>query len=153
MLKRKQYLGYIWAAASILVFLAFTFLSQQPADNINSILNIKISPRVNGGEISRTIKHQKYETRIHRPVFDGVLTERKDGFVQIEWKPISGALPDNIVEDIDYDNNGEKDFTIHFNTGLNTVSIEKYNKEVEGISEGWIYYYKDIKGVRVNLRK
>lgn len=153
MLKLKNAMGYIWATASILVFAVFVMLSQGPADEINKILNIKISPRIDGGEVARIVKHKTYETIIHREVFDGVLNERKNGFVQIEWKPVSGILPEEIDEDIDYDNNGEKDFTVHYKANINSLSIEKNNPQILEISKIGVFSYKDIKGFRIELSK
>jgi hypothetical protein len=75
-----------------------------------STTGIKVSPRFTGGEVDRIIDHGAYRTVIHRPVFDGLIGKRQDGFIQIEWQPIT-ALPPVIEEKIDFTGDGKGDFT------------------------------------------
>ena len=62
------------------------------AARLASATGITVSPRFSGGEVIRSVDHGTYKTVIHRPVFDGLIGERRDGFIQIEWHPVT-ALP------------------------------------------------------------
>lgn len=153
MIRSKSFFGYLWASTAILAFVFFVGISQTPVEKLNSIFNIRVSSRITGGEISREIKHENYNTVIHKPVFEGIFSDRKDGFVQIAWDSGNKALPTEINEEIDYDNDGKKDFSVKFDTVQNTASIEKFNPDVKDINKEWIFSYKSKKGIRVGLRK
>lgn len=102
--------GYTWGVACLVVVLV-EFMGAKPLTGyLASVTGIKVSPRFTGGEVVRTIDHGAYKTLIHRPVFDGLTGERRDGFIQIEWQPVT-ALPPVIEEEIDFTGDGKGDFT------------------------------------------
>ena len=57
-----------------------------------SATGLTVSPWFNGGPVVRTVEHGAYRTEIHRPVFDALIGERSEGFVQVSWRP-DGAVP------------------------------------------------------------
>jgi hypothetical protein len=74
---------------------------------------IHVSPRFTGGEVRQTIDHGTYRTMLHRPVFDGLVSERENGFVQIDWVPQEKiSLPALLEEEFDIDGNGSIDCSV-----------------------------------------
>ena len=113
----KAGLGYTWAALCLVIVLAtfvgLNFWSRSLANGTG----IQVSPRFTGGEIRRSTDHGQYQTRIHRPVFDGLLGERNEGFVQIDWVPNKNqSLPVLIEEEFDIDGDGTSEFRIRLDT-------------------------------------
>jgi hypothetical protein len=85
---------------------------------------------------------------IRKPVFDGLLKQRKHGFIQLDWR---GVLPDEIQDTIDYDLDSVPDFYIRINTKDQTTNLNPFNACIEDVnistqtSYGW--------AARVNLRR
>jgi len=78
---------------------------------------IRVSPRFTGGEVRLSTDHGSFLTLLHRPVFDGLLAERGDGFVQIDWVPKENQLlPALIEERFDLDGDGSSEFGIRLDT-------------------------------------
>jgi hypothetical protein len=111
---------------------------------------LKVTPIYTGGEVTQTIQHEGYETLIYQPVFDGLVCERKNGFIQIGWKPTQDRLPELINETVDFDRDGKNDFRIDLNTSTNTGRLEGYNPCV--VSLGNILVLKNQRVVRVSLK-
>lgn len=148
MQKIKPYLGYSMAVISIFIVLA-TFLGQQFfAEEFAAITGLKISPWYTGGEVTKTISHGSYETMIHTPVFMALIGERKKGFVQIDWAPLS-SLPGSIDEEIDCTGDGVTDFRIVMDTQTHKGTLEKHTECV--IALQGVYKMKDRIAVRVSL--
>ncbi|MDO5516001.1 MAG: hypothetical protein Q4F66_00495 [Clostridium sp.] len=145
----KSFLGYALAALCIPIILAGFIGGSFWSDKLVEITDVTIAPRYTGGNVVKTISHEKYDTLIHRTVFDGLFSERKDGFVQIDYSPLD-SLPDNIEEKIDYDNDGKNDFKVSINTSDCTAEIEPYNERV--ISLEGCYKLKGAIAVRVLLK-
>jgi hypothetical protein len=144
-------LAYGWAAAAMPIILA-TFIGMGFfARELVKYTSLKVSPIYTGGETVQTIKHEGYETMIHQPVFDGLLCESRNGFVQIRWKTEGDKLPDLIDEEIDFDADGNNDFRIEMNTATNKNKLESYNSKV--ISAGEVLVLKNERMVRVSLKK
>jgi hypothetical protein len=97
MKKIKSFMGYIWAAAVIIIALA-TFLGQSYLSRtLASATGVTVNPLYSGGEIIKTVDHGKYKTAVHRPVFDSLIGQTKEGFIQINWEP-AASLPQIISE-------------------------------------------------------
>ncbi len=151
MKRTKKYLAYGWAMSAVPILLA-TFIGMNFwAEKLVGFTGLKVSPLYTGGEVAQTIQHEGYETLIHQPVFDGLLCERKNGFVQIGWKAGEGKLPELIDEAIDFDRDGKNDFRIRLNTTTNQGQLEAYNSNI--VSLGEILVLKDERIVRVSLKK
>jgi hypothetical protein len=116
----KSGLGYTWAVLCLVVVLA-TFVGLNFwANTLAQGTGIQVSPRYTGGEVQRSVDHGQYLTLLHRPVFDGLLGERSEGFVQIDWTPKDQqSLPALIEEEFDTDGDG----TLEFSIRLDTVAV------------------------------
>ena len=148
--KIKALLGYL--AAVLMVPLAlFTFIGLGPvSEAIVNVTGVQISPWYTGGEVVRTVSHPTYETRIHRPVFDALIGEQREGFVQIVWTPLE-ALPGKVEETIDYDNDGTPDFTIMLHPKRKTAAWQALTGQPYDMDGP--YAIGEGLGVRIKLRK
>ena len=102
-----------------------------------------------GGEVAQTIDHGTYRTEVHRPVFDALIGERKEGFIQVAWRP-PDALPARIDEEIDTDADGRADFRIELETATRQASLTPYSPNVVEL-EG-VYRLSETLAVRVKLK-
>lgn len=148
MARLKTLAGYAWAALAVPVVLA-TFLGQEPLSRaLARATGWTISPRYSGGELARTVDHGGYRTHLRRAVFDGLLGERRRGFVQVEWEPVA-ALPAVVEEDVEVPGRGR--FRISLDTRTGKAELRDASPEVLGLSVvtpfkgGWM--------VRVELKK
>ncbi len=92
---------------------------------------VKISPRFSGGEVVLVKDHGTYTTSVHRPVFDGLLGERREGFVQVDWEPVT-ALPGTIREEIDVFGDGTSELQLILNTADGRARYENRPPAVRG---------------------
>ncbi len=146
----KSILGYTSAVLAFFVVPA-TFLGQNYfSSKLVSATGIKVSPRFTGGEVIKTVDHKTYTTLIHRPVFDGLIGERKDGFIQIIWEGRNG-WPQVIEEKIDYNGDNVEDFSIGIETKTGNGRLTVYNPSVVGI--GQTYVLKSGYAARILLKK
>jgi hypothetical protein len=115
--KLKSIIGYGWASLCLIVVLA-TFIGLNFwAKTLAKDTGIQISPHFSGGEVRQTVDHGSYKTLFHRMVFDGLVSERSKGFVQIDWVPQEEQqLPAAIEEALDIDGDGSSDISIHVDT-------------------------------------
>jgi len=132
--------GLTWAFAC-LIFIIMLFPSLNPlANKVSMYPFMKINPNYSGGEIVRELNKENYTISIHRTVFDGLVCERKNGFVQIDWR---GKLPRVINDTIDFDNDNSKDFIVGIDTTNAKSKITALNSKVRDIeistktSFGW----------------
>lgn len=146
----KSFLGYTWAALGIPIFLAGFIGMDFWSDKLIEVSKVTIAPKYTGGEVINTISHENYDTSIHRTVFDGLFSDRKNGFVQIDYSPLE-FLPENIEEEIDYDNDGKPDLKVLVDTENCSAKIESYSEHVVSV-EG-CYKLQDAIAVRINLKK
>ena len=134
MQKVKSILGYSWSALALPVILA-TFVGMHSwTEKLAQVTQVKVSPWFTGGEVVRTLPHEGYVTRIHRPVFDGLLGERRSGFVQVDWvaPKFSTGLPAQIAEEIDWDGDGRADFSIQLDTTTDAAVLSPLSPRVTG---------------------
>ncbi|MDY6877388.1 MAG: hypothetical protein SWK90_14450 [Chloroflexota bacterium] len=149
MSKVKTVLGYIVASLSIPIILA-TFMGMPFWSKLLvSTTGVTISPWFTGGEVARTVDHDTYRTDIHRPVFDALIGERKQGFVQVDWAPLE-SLPARIDEEVDVDGDGQADFRVEWDTASDQATLRPYASWVLGLER--TYRLEDSLAVRVNLR-
>lgn len=150
MKKIKAFIGYTYAFLCIPIILAGFIGMDFWGSTMVSATGVTINPRLSGGNVVKTISHKEYNTLIHKSVFDGLFSERKDGFVQIDWTPLK-SLPENIEEEIDYDGDGKNDFKIVIDTKKCSGEIKSYNSNVVSL-EG-CYKLKDAIAARIVLKK
>ena len=153
-MKRFQsILGYSWAALTLPILLAAFIQMPLWAKRLATSTGVRISPWFSGGEIVRTLEHDGYETRVHRPVFDGLFCERSRGFVQVDWmlRGPRTELPPQIDETIDYDGNGQPDFRVQLNPPNRTATVVPLSTNVLGLER--TYHLAKGEIVRIQLRK
>jgi hypothetical protein len=145
----RPILGYTFAFAMLPIALTVFFAFPQLEQFLATTSGLEVSPHFTGGEVAFTIRHDGYTTQIHRPVFDGLFRDRKQGFVQIDWTPVE-ALPKQIDEPIDTNNDGRPDFHIRFAPGEEPV-LSELGKGVVGLEGS--YRVHDAWVIRVGLEK
>jgi hypothetical protein len=85
---------------------------------------IHVTPVFSGGEVRQTSDHRVYRTSVHRMVFDGLISERAEGFVQIDWTPKEKqALPPILEEDFDIDGDFLVEFSVRVDTNVGSVHV------------------------------
>ncbi len=148
----KSILGFTVAAlsipimiAAVLVFTVFSSLGGQ----LISATGLTTSANWTGGEVTQTIEHGAYRTEIHRPVFDALIGEHKEGFIQVAWRPPED-LPARIDEEIDFDADGQADFRIELEPTSKQATLTPYSPNVLEL-EG-VYDLGDKLAIRVKLR-
>lgn len=146
----KGILGYIWAFLTVFIVLATFMGNDYFSEQLASATGITVSPWFSGGEIVKTIDHGTYKTYIHRPVFDALIGERREGFMQLNWEPYAG-LPPVIQETIDYNGDSRKDFLITLNTQTGDATLAAHTPTVLSIERS--YRLKTGWAVRVVLKK
>ncbi len=142
--------GYTTASLMVPLVLASLMGMDFWAHKLVAITGITVSPWYTGAEVVRKIDHGLYETRIHRPVFDGLLWQTRQGFVQVDWAPIQ-SIPAFIDEAVDFDGDGTNDFRVQLDPSLNSAKITPLDRRV--ISLEGIYRLKDARSIRVTLQK
>jgi hypothetical protein len=157
MAKLKSVLGYSVAALCIPIMItavlgirlvSFVGLGEAFLSAI-SATGLKHSANWSGGEVVQTLEHGAYRTEIHRPVFDALIGEHKEGFVQVAWRP-PDALPARIDEQIDVDADGQADFRIELMTASKQASLTPYSPNVVEL-EG-VYDLGETLAIRVRLK-
>jgi hypothetical protein len=148
MKKLKIMAGIIWAFAGlILILILFPGLTGF-SESLAQMSFMKINPNYSGGEVSFSEIQPACTLVVRKPVFDGLLKERKHGFVQVDWR---GQIPENINDTIDYDKDNNPDFIITVTSLSSDTKIQSLSKQVKDInvstptSYGW--------AVRVNIEK
>jgi hypothetical protein len=147
----KALLGYLGAFATGPIVLVAIFGMPFFASQLVAVTGLHVHPRFTGGEVARTIDHERYQTLVHRPIFDGLIGQRSTGFVQIRWQPKDVNLPESIDEQIDFDRDGKTDFRIQLNTRTDAATLEPLDRRV--VSAGEMIKVKDARILRVNLRR
>ena len=142
--------GYLWAIACLLIVPVTFIANDSLALQLSRMPFMKIHPRYSGGEVLRTYESNGMKIRINRPVFDALLGESKIGFVQVTFTG-TGRLPENIRESIDYNGDGEADFTVYISTVSGNTELTSHNPLVKSLDvssrlkEDWV--------VRVNIEQ
>ena len=148
-MRLQTFFSYTAAVLALIVALT-TFVGMKSfSHKLVSATGLEISPWFSGGEIVRTNDRGAYKTSQHRAVFDGLIGQKAEGFVQIDFSPLA-ALPDKIDEKIDFDLDGKIDFALEYDVVANTAVLTAYNPRV--LSPAVCYVLKERRAVRVRLR-
>ena len=149
MARLKSFLGYLAAALSGLVMLAtlpaLIFLTEP----FIRVSGLAVSAKYTGGQVAQTIDHGAYQTRVHKPSFEALIGETKEGFIQVDWAPLH-RLPPRIDEEIDADGDGRADLRLEVDTISKRSTLTPYAPWVLDL-EG-TFKLKDALMVRVRLR-
>ena len=148
--KLQAVLGYTAASlATLLVLAVIVLMVGGGLDKmIGAATGLTLAPSIGGGEVTMTIPPGAYEARIHRMVFDGLLGQRREGFIQVDWTPLAN-LPRSIDEEIDADADGRPDFRLTLDTAEAASRLTPYASWVLRL-EG-TYRRKESLAVRVEL--
>jgi hypothetical protein len=145
----KAICGYFLAVLGVpLILLGLIGPDAGLDERFISATGLTLSPWIDGGEVVQTIDHGRYQTHVHRMVFDALIGERKEGFVQVDWLP-PYTLPALIDEEIDIDGDGQADFRVEVVTAAKEATLTPYSPlilELEGT-----YRLEDSLAVRVTL--
>jgi hypothetical protein len=110
---------------------------------------LKTSANWTGGEVTQTIDHENYRTEVHRPVFDALIGKRREGFVQVAWRP-ADALPARIDEEIDAEADGQADFRVELDTGARKATVTPFSPDVMELQG--VYDLGETLAIRVKLK-
>ncbi len=140
--------GIIWAILGLVLIIALFPALTSLSRGLAGMPFMKINPIYSGGEIAKQIIMPSCTMNIRKPVFNGLLKERKHGFVQVDWR---GKIPYLMEDTIDYDMDSRPDFYIRIDTRIPETEIRALSPWVEDVntstptSYGW--------ALRVNLKK
>ena len=146
----KSGIGYIWAIICLLLIPASFMGNMYFSKQLAKLPFMKVNPVFTGGVISKTIEDNSLTVSVYKPVFEALIGESSNGFVQVRFSD-KDKLPLIIDRKIDYNNDGKEDFRLIINTQTGDTKIESLNNHVDGIKVSsrvktdWI--------VRVNLHK
>lgn len=149
MIKLKALLGYIIAVLTLFVVLATFIGNDFFAKKFVTMTSLKVSPIFTGGEVAKTLSLEGYQVKIHEPVFQGLFSDRSDGFIQIDYE--GKNIPPIISQNIDFDNDGKNDFYIKYDVKNNKSEFKSLNKNVVTLES--VYKMKDSYAARVTLKK
>lgn len=142
-------LGYTLAALALPIVLATLMGMNAWEKALVAGTGLRVSPWYTGDEVVRTVSHGRYETRIHRPVFQALVGERSEGFVQVDWAP-ADSIPVGLEDSIDYDGDGAVDFVVRLDTDKGQAELTTVGSDVLGLRG--TYRLDDVWAVRVNVR-
>ena len=136
--------GYAWGVALAISGGTVLFLSGAAEHSVAQLPFMKNHPVYSGGEVVREEKTPEAIWRIHRPVFDRVLSESDHGFVQIDVLCKDRTAKD-LKRTIDYNNDGTADFELSLPMIADrSTALTPLAKEITGLERnartktGWI---------------
>jgi hypothetical protein len=149
--KLKAFFGYTVAVLTfpIIIVMLFGAFGGPLGELLIEVTGLETSANWTGGEVVQTIDHGTYQTQVHRMVFDALIGERKEGFIQVGWTP-PDSLPAHIDEGIDANGDGQADFRVEVDTVNKLSTLTPYASwvlELEGT-----FRLEDSLAVRVYLR-
>jgi hypothetical protein len=109
---------------------------------------MKINPNYSGGVVVKQLTSDGCTLNIRKPVFNGLIGERKKGFVQVDWR---GVVPEMINDQIDFNFDGATDFSVIIDRKEGKTEFTSFNPGVKkiGISTPTSYGW----AVRVELER
>lgn len=154
MTRLKSVLGYAWAALMLPIILFMFFNFQTLPKALVDGTGLKINPWYSGGEVVRTVPHPEtvLDTHIHRPVFDALVGQFSEGFVQVDWRSRTGFMPAVVTEDITFGPGPGPDFRIAFDSRtLEIREFKAFSPAVLGV-EGVYPLHRGV-AARIRLRR
>jgi hypothetical protein len=140
MKKIKIAAGMFWAILCLLLILVLFPGLNNFSSGVSRLPFMKINPNLTGGEAAEQIVMKSYTLVVRKPVFDGLIGKKKQGFVQIDWR---GDLPDIISDTIDYNLDNKPDFVINISRSASSTILKPLNPKVRKVgistptSYGW----------------
>ena len=148
MKKVKIIAGITWALISLIVILVLFPGLNGFSESASKLPFMKINPNYTGGEVARQMTSEGCTLDIRKPVFDGLTGERRNGFVQLDWR---GNVPAIINDTIDFNLDGVSDFAVLINRNEAKTELVSLSPVVKNLgvstqtSYGW--------SIRVELEK
>jgi hypothetical protein len=147
MSKIVSFFAYSAAVLCVIVAVATFVGNRFFAESLVGATGIKVSPVFSGGEVRRTMSFNGYDVKIHEPVFEGLLAKSKSGFVQIDF--IGTSIPETVTHEIDYNEDGKKDFAMTYDSKNGKGTLISYDKNVVSLDR--IIMMKGGFCARINL--
>jgi hypothetical protein len=141
--------AYLWAVICVLLIPAAFIGNNSFAKQLAKLPFMKINPIYSGGEIARVTGDSALKITIYKPVFEALIGESSEGFVQVKFEGDS-LLPEFIQKELDFDNDGVQDFKLAINTKTNNTQFDAFNKDL--IDLGISTKVKDYWIVRVEVK-
>jgi len=113
--------GYLCAAAGIFVVTFGFFTVSTQAHRLAQAPFMRIHPAYSGGEVLRSFSEGGAFWEVHKPVFDGLVGERREGFVQIGVEFLAPGTAASAP--IDCDGDGRTDFILSLPAGEGAPEI------------------------------
>jgi hypothetical protein len=148
----KSILGYTWAIMTVPLAFLIIFATPTISEGLFGEDGVKVTDRISGGEVQEILDREDYSIHLHKPVFDGLFSERETGFVQVDFISQS-ALPLNIEEAIDYDYDEEIDFVFTIDTRSNEYKLIPKTQKVKRLTEEEVYVLENRRTIRVEIDK
>jgi hypothetical protein len=148
MQKLKLISGVMWAILCLIIVLALFPGLNAISGSIARLPFMKINPNYTGGEVASHIVSTNYSREIRKPVFDGLIGEKRKGFVQVDWR---GNIPEILNDTIDYDFDNIPDFRIRISKSGAKTEIEPISSKVGKVllstptSYGWVVRVEVLK--------
>ena len=142
-------LGYALAALALVIVLATLMGMGQWERALVAATGLRVSPWFTGGDVALTVARGDHRVLVHRPVFQALVGERAEGFVQVDWAPADSLAP-VVEDDIDFDGDRSPDFRVRLDTVSGTAEVTPLGADVLGVRG--TCRLDDRWAVRVNLR-
>jgi hypothetical protein len=148
MKKIKIAAGIFWAILCLILILILFPQLNTFSSGVSKLPFMKINPNFTGGEVAERIVMESCTLVVRKPVFDGLIGERRHGFVQVDWR---GKIPDIINDTIDYNMDKIPDFAIRINQSEHLTLLNPLNPKVREVgvstpvSYGWSVRIKIVK--------
>jgi hypothetical protein len=126
------FFGYIWAIVCVLL-IPLTFIgNDQFAKQLAKLPFMKVNPLYTGGEADQVLKQDSLTVVINKPVFEALLGQSSQGFVQVKFIGKS-SLPATIKKAIDFNHDGVSDFVLNIDTRNGGTTVVAMNSNVKGL--------------------
>jgi len=123
--------GITWAFMCLIIIIVLFPGLNYFSNSASRLSFMKINPNYSGGEIAREYLTENCTLMVHKPVFDGLLKERKNGFVQVDWR---GTIPDRFTDTIDYNLDNSPDFIIRVDRTSSQTDLNSLNSKIKDVS-------------------
>ena len=136
-------LGFTWAAICLVIILIMFPGLDSFSRQLARLPFMKVNPTLSGGDTVRSVTREDYTFHIHRPVFDALIGESSNGFIQLdlEW---NDSIPVPVNDSIDFNMDDHIDFFISIDPLSDQVHLNPLQPHVRDIiaearlENGWI---------------
>lgn len=148
----KPWLGYSWLITALTVSITGFMNLESVAEVLFVKGGFQVTENWRGGAIDYVKVHEDYQTIVHQPVSAGLLTEKGQGFIRIDWVSAQG-LPEIIFEAVDYDSDGRVDFTMELNTIDNRVNFHSERSKDFMLMDEKLLVFEESRSIRIKIKR